>query len=372
MTEDETQNKALIFFHQDCLDGAASLAVANSDLKARNYKVEAISLHHSNADEAIQSALKKVDGSTEVLFLDVVASTHHVIQLLDQAKSVTVIDHHPAAKQVQHNLANYDEYKDRLNIIYNDNDHSGVTLAFDHFHPEKTPPWYIDDIKNIDLGAVERAKSTKDDVVILSAIIDNLPRKNIADVEGSFKWLDSIDRQEALNTGKKFLRANLSEIDQALKNVKYLDVEHTTAKESIPLLEIKENMFSIESESSAYPRALWPALSEHLKDAPIIAVGIDRNNDGGMSISLRHNPNVENATDIDLVKTVKALHTALGADGQKAGGRADAVAMHFSDTEWQNIESQLQTTPKQAEAPKGVVTDVKKTVELLQRKHNAI
>lgn len=132
----------ICFYHYPCADGttaAWSVVKAFPDIRYWGIKPQ--------EDQITEEKYKDKD----VVFVDVSPSERILKNMLEKAKSVTILDHHITNQNsVEPFVGN-----PKLNAIF-DMDRSGCQMAWDHFHinssgTSKKRPWFVDYVADRDL-----------------------------------------------------------------------------------------------------------------------------------------------------------------------------------------------------------------------------
>ncbi len=125
----------IVFYHANCPDGFSAAWAVWKKFGARAQYVPI------GASQTADQLGDLEITNREVYFLDVCASPENLKKLVATNKSVVVIDHHPT---------NRDRGSDVTHFIFNLK-HSGAILAWQYFHPQKTPPVLLRYIEDHDL-----------------------------------------------------------------------------------------------------------------------------------------------------------------------------------------------------------------------------
>ena len=145
-----------VVYHADCPDGlaaawAASMAVCGGDIndeKEKNYssspssRLEFIPCAHKKWTDAEANKLLNQLRGARVVVLDFSFPASVMKALVAVTKSILILDHHKSAER---------ELVDFTDFCVFDMDRSGAQIAWDHFHPGKKRPIFIDYIADRDL-----------------------------------------------------------------------------------------------------------------------------------------------------------------------------------------------------------------------------
>jgi oligoribonuclease NrnB/cAMP/cGMP phosphodiesterase (DHH superfamily) len=149
--------KPLIIFHDHCTDGFA--AAFSAWLKfgddAEYYPANYGDASWSGLFEGYAEDSSKFDGR-DVYILDFSFSKVQMLHIINDAKSLTWLDHHKSAFEnwldgnpdfkpeyfLKTEGSSFETYSDTLRITLN-NFKSGAMLAWEHFHPEEEVPHFI-------------------------------------------------------------------------------------------------------------------------------------------------------------------------------------------------------------------------------------
>ncbi len=124
----ETLSSPLIIYHGSCLDGFGSAYAAYASLVLKqNLAVEFVEGIHGEAPVSVDQR--------EVYLLDFAYPRKQMAQLCQQARRVTVLDHHISAEK---DLAGLDDEFDNL-VLKFDQKRSGAVIAWQFFHDEAVP-----------------------------------------------------------------------------------------------------------------------------------------------------------------------------------------------------------------------------------------
>jgi len=123
--------KTIVFYHGGCPDGFGGAYAA---WKKFGETVDYIPLHR-NLEELPDIT------DADVIFIDFVYDRARMDEIVAQAKSVTVLDHHEGVQEVTQAMPSF---------VF-DNDRSGATIAWDYFHPGVARPTLLSYIEDDDL-----------------------------------------------------------------------------------------------------------------------------------------------------------------------------------------------------------------------------
>ncbi len=129
-------------YHKNCSgnDGQTAAAV----LLKKFPHAETLPLPHGYLPEDIDPILECITPDTDVYILD---TSQGVVETLEKAHSVTIVDHHISEKEKLDKSA---AENNRLTYIF-DNDKSGSSLAWSYFFPDKPLPRLIELVEDYDL-----------------------------------------------------------------------------------------------------------------------------------------------------------------------------------------------------------------------------
>lgn len=126
--------KPLVIYHSPCMDGftaAWACWLIHPDW-------EYFSATHGNPAPDVTGR--------EVYFLDFSYKEGQIRDMLEVAKSITVLDHHASAKKELETLLRDGE----ISGVF-DMDKSGARLAWEHFHPGSAVPMFVETVEDRDL-----------------------------------------------------------------------------------------------------------------------------------------------------------------------------------------------------------------------------
>lgn len=175
--------KRLVIYHGNCLDGFGA--------------AYALWCHFGDDDTAYHPAnhgddYPEITGK-DVYILDYSYKRGQLIQLCEQAKTVTIIDHHISALK---DLDGLDAIIKNLTLIF-DMNHSGAVLTWQHFHQEPVPEILLD-VEDRDLWNHQR-----DDSAAINAALDSYP----FEFSRWHQWIQQINAcNELLLAGEAILR----------------------------------------------------------------------------------------------------------------------------------------------------------------------
>lgn len=138
--ESEVHNPVIGVHHNNCIDGTVAAAVFLEYYP----HAQTFPLRHGFTEDNIAPILDAIDSSTDVYTLDCALG---VEQFLEQAQSVTTIDHHRA---IHDELSDRTKEHGRFSLVY-DSTKSGASLAWEYFFPQRDEPWLVTFAEDIDL-----------------------------------------------------------------------------------------------------------------------------------------------------------------------------------------------------------------------------
>ena len=131
----------IIVFHNWCPDGVTGLWCAHHYAKGKEFKKIGIS-----ADGEPYSDFT----NKKIIFIDVCPSIDWLVEKLQIAKKITILDHHKTAcDEINENLHLLSSYNN-LELVL-DMTRSGCQIAWDYFFKNKKRPWFIDYVGDRDL-----------------------------------------------------------------------------------------------------------------------------------------------------------------------------------------------------------------------------
>lgn len=126
----------LCIYHGNCADGFGAACVVRAAL---GKDVEFFAGFYQNPPP-------KVDGR-DVIIVDFSYKRPVMLDILDRAAKVTIIDHH---KSAQEDLAGLEDHPNKPTILF-DMEHSGAMLTWLYFFPSARPPMLLQHIEDRDL-----------------------------------------------------------------------------------------------------------------------------------------------------------------------------------------------------------------------------
>lgn len=132
----------IYFYHANCTDGLAAIAVALKGVDTD--KVEVVAASYSTPIDPSQTEGK------DVCFLDFSARGEILKDILKVAKTVTIIDHHVSVYDEIREVESDPATKGKLTYIYNVSK-SGAMLAWDYFNGDVEYPYAIKLISDRDI-----------------------------------------------------------------------------------------------------------------------------------------------------------------------------------------------------------------------------
>jgi len=186
----------VVLYHNNCSDGFGGAWAAREKFgKSADYIGV---IHHESPPMGLNGK--------DVYIIDFSYPEETTNRLLEEAKSLTLIDHHITSKGITESVPNH---------VF-DNDRSGATLAWQYFFPEKEVPAYLKYVEDIDLWKFNLPRS--EDFLAFSATVpfdfDKLDSV-VADFEDEKKRNAFLDRgknlleyqnrliEELINTGQE-------------------------------------------------------------------------------------------------------------------------------------------------------------------------
>lgn len=141
--------KNICLYHDDCIDGYTSAWIVYNAL-GRDVLLQA-----TTYEDVWNLSLRANVVERNVYIVDFCYPIEVMIEIINIAKSVTVIDHHIGMEDV---MVKMKEMKRKdVKVIYGPSEegHCGATLTWGHFFPQKEAPLAITYIKDYDLGLNE-------------------------------------------------------------------------------------------------------------------------------------------------------------------------------------------------------------------------
>ncbi len=199
----------LVIYHGNCLDGfGAAYAVWH------RFGDEDTDYYPANHGDVFPEVAGR-----EVYIVDFSYKREQLIQLCEQAKTVTIIDHHISALK---ELRGLDDVIQNLTLVF-DMQHCGAVLSWSHFHTDSVPELLLD-VEDRDLW-----KHQRDDSGAVNAALDSYP----FDFSLWQQWAtDPQGRKELVREGKAIMRFKRQLIDRYKKRA----VEGLIAGVKIPVV----------------------------------------------------------------------------------------------------------------------------------------
>lgn len=205
MTKPITKD-VVVFYHGLCRDGFTAAWAA---WKKFGDSADYVPVIWTNQSEQIPAIKNK-----EIYFLDYCPSQEKLNQIVEENKSVCVIDHHVSRETVTKSLPG---------SVY-DISHSGAVLAWNYFHPNVSLPQLCRYVEDSDLWKWEIAGSAE----VLQGIDDILEEK-----EGFQTWEEVMQQMETESgrdkysqIGKLIIRNETNLMDQIVEqNLQLVEFE---------------------------------------------------------------------------------------------------------------------------------------------------
>lgn len=183
------QPKTLCIYHSPCIDGTAGAWVIR---QALGDQVEFYPGVYGETPPDVSGR--------DVILVDFSYKREPLLTLIDQARSMLIIDHH---KTAQHDLA---DLPGNVVCLF-DMERSGAMLAWDHFFPDRQPPLLLDHVQDRDLWRF-RLPMTRE----IMAAVFSYP----ATIE-TFDELQRRPTRELEKEGAHLERKHHKDIDELLK-----------------------------------------------------------------------------------------------------------------------------------------------------------
>ncbi len=143
-------SRDFIIAHNPCSDGSACITIAKSKMPDANI----IFLEHQNKDKVNTQSHDFNDAN--IYILDITLPTPNLLEILEVAKTIVIIDHHKTNKQDIENIEH-----PKLTKIFN-MDKAGCQLTWEYFYPDQPIPWYFDYIGMRDIWKFDRLPNTEE------------------------------------------------------------------------------------------------------------------------------------------------------------------------------------------------------------------
>ena len=268
----------LIFFHNNCVDGTMSAAVAslkypNSDCVELNYGPECLNTIKDNIEKRLNNSDNRL---YNIMFVDFDLSTEILDYLYDECYNklkemmIEVIDHHKTfyenfkksklynsfkndikIKSNKFNLSFGNTKSSKLNNLFNityDENKSGATLTYQYLFPNKKLPKILKHVEDRDLWLNKLQPNTEYIHIILSSKYLNKPYMVNIDklLELNTKQLNQIVEQGKNSSEyKNNLVANIVE-EWNKKRTFFTIIEKTYERKERVIPAINSNIFQSE------------------------------------------------------------------------------------------------------------------------------
>lgn len=189
----------ICYYHAGCPDGfGAAWAVRRAWGDAARYQPRG---HSDRLDAASHSG-------DEVLFVDIAPDNAQLRQLARFASRIVILDHHVTALERYRSEPSLAELLERVgHRIHFDLAHSGAVLAWQHCHPDRPTPAFLDYVEDQDLWNWKLPESEA-----VNAALGSYPR----DFE-SWDRLAGLPIEQLAAEGRPILRSNQQEVERALQ-----------------------------------------------------------------------------------------------------------------------------------------------------------
>lgn len=129
----------LCIYHHDCADGVAAAWAVLKYHRERDIEVD---LHPGIYGEAPPDVTNR-----DVIIVDFSYKRDVLLQMADQVRSITILDHHKTALE---DLGDIQSLPRSIDLVF-DLNRSGAMIAWQQFHPDRPAPLLFDHIQDRDL-----------------------------------------------------------------------------------------------------------------------------------------------------------------------------------------------------------------------------
>lgn len=303
----------IVLFHKHCLDGRAA-AWALFQRFGSNADYIAIG-HNGDGQKAIEKALEATNEEKDVYIVDYTPSKEAIIQLLEKSKSVTIADHHVAAKEKTSGIAS-----EKLTVFFDPNE-SGASLTWktlvENYIEKREDPWFLEEVRKIDLGTANDLHEPQTEHI--TTILDNIARGDFWKTIENFSHFDEIGKDRAIEENKDLISKEDDKVKGLLKKT-----NHITTQINDESGNIKIPIINIETEISNISRNLWREMGKDDTKSPVImAFYVDDKNIA--HVSVRHNIYSEESNGIHVDDVARYI-----SKNPNDGGRETAAVMHIN------------------------------------------
>lgn len=229
----QTDEKVAVFYHAQCVDGAASAYAAHMKY-GNNAKYYPIG-HKS--DKTTEKFIREhSDDNTHVIFADYAPTKPVLEKIIDHTKHVSIFDHHATA------IEDLAEYKHKKLTKVFDEFSSGGAITFRQLHGrDKKMPQSIELAQRIDLGQFGEDDNEKTHNYQIAAYIDALPNTRIKDIVPAFDTINNLTEDEVASKGEIAHRVNLQRTKEAIDKASFARVQiaENTRPIFIPTVNLK-------------------------------------------------------------------------------------------------------------------------------------
>jgi len=200
-------SRAIIIFHENCMDGLASAYIADKSIKEKYDEVLHIPLNYSDNSGKYMPYL---NSDTDVYMVDFTLKKPAMETVCKNARKVVVIDHHKTAEK---ELVGLNKKFPNTTLIF-DMEESGTTLTYKYFNSNKEIPYLYQYIKDRDLWRWELPYSKE-----VSAYLWAYTTPNSLE---SFDEMVKIDIKSIQEKGEAILKHQKLQVENTAKNARII------------------------------------------------------------------------------------------------------------------------------------------------------
>jgi oligoribonuclease NrnB/cAMP/cGMP phosphodiesterase (DHH superfamily) len=218
-------NKALIIYHADCIDGLAAAWTTQRALAG----TDCIFIAYDHAEgAAAENAVRAALGDAgQVYFVDIGPRAEFLAELRQAAPAVpvTVIDHHVSSS---FELAQVPPQAG-LKVKIDTHHPSAANMVWEHFFPAEEKPFFLEMIGKMDLG---HDMQTEDDFAAAAAI-DAYDISSPEKAFDSFEALQRLTAKDLIQSGKAESQQQETYGTEVRKTLEHLTVDMPDATQAV-------------------------------------------------------------------------------------------------------------------------------------------
>ncbi len=307
MSDTPQAGKTAVFYHNPCLDGAASAWAA---YQAFGDDAVYLGINHNTPEAILAQIMPLVEESSRVIFADIAPHPKVLEALVEKAGSIEIIDHHITE------IRRLDGFTHPKVTTVLDNGKSGGSLVFHYLLPSEAVPPVIQWVETVDLE-----RSDDPNFYPLAAYLDTLNLSTIERIVASFEHTASLSDEEILSIGhgKDFVQR--VRIEEALQTRQEIQIPLEEGGPAVPVLMICGNPREL---GRRYSKQLQAIAADHPSGA---ALSWFEDPYGTVRVSVRTNG----------VPDASRIAEYFGEQGLSGGGHARLAAAHFTKEQFEQF-----------------------------------